>query len=88
MSVVGVSVDPLKTLRGFAGKHGLAFPLVSDVSREIGEAYGVLKDNASRSAARSTFVIGTDGVILRAYENVNAAGHADQVLADVRSMAL
>ena len=88
VSVVGVSVDTLKTLHGFAAKYDLAFPLVSDVSREIGEAYGVLKDNASRSAARSTFVIGSDGVILRTYENVAAAGHADQVLADVRAMAL
>lgn len=86
VSVVGVSVDPLKTLRGFAGKHGLDFPLVSDVSREIGEAYGVLKDNASRSAERSTFVIGTDGVILLAYSNVKASGHADQVLADVHTI--
>ena len=88
VSVVGVSVDSLKTLEGFAAKHGLAFPLVSDAAREIGEAYGVLKDNASRSAERSTFVVGGDGAIILAYAHVNASGHADQVLADVRAELL
>lgn len=85
--MVGVSVDPLKILQGFGGKHDIDFPLVSDVSREIGEAYGVLKDNASRSAQRSTFVVGKAGVILLAYSNVSASGHARQVLEDVRARA-
>lgn len=85
MTVVGASVDPLKTLEGFAAKYGFAFPMVSDVSRDIGEAYGVLKDNASRSAERDTVVIGSDGVVRRAYERVKAEGHAANVLADVKA---
>jgi len=84
VSVLGASVDPLKTLEGFGSKHGIGFPLISDTSRELGEAFGVLKDNASRSASRSTFVIGEDGTVVLAYENVSAAGHAAKVLADVR----
>ena len=83
MTVVGASVDPLKILEGFAAKNGFAFPMVSDSSRDIGEAYRVLKDNASRSAERDTVVIGTDGVIKLAYERVKAEGHAANVLADV-----
>lgn len=85
VAVLGVSVDSLQTLEGFATKHEIVFPLVSDSSREIGEAYGVLKDNASRSAERSTFVIGRDGRIVLAYANVGAAGHAEVVLADVHA---
>lgn len=85
--MLGVSVDTLKTLEGFAASHGLAFPLVSDGSRAIGEAYGVLKDNASRSAERSTFVIGRDGRIRLAYSRVAAEGHAASVLEDVRALA-
>ena len=85
MAVIGASVDPLKTLEGFAAKNGFTFPMVSDSSRDIGEAYGVLKDNASRSAERDTVVIGTDGMIKRAYERVKAEGHAAEVLADVRA---
>jgi peroxiredoxin Q/BCP len=83
--VLGVSVDPLKTLEGFSAKYGFEFPMVSDVSREIGAAYGVLKDNASRSAERSTVVVGRDGVVKLAYERVKAEGHAANVLADVRA---
>lgn len=86
MTVLGVSVDPLKTLEGFAAAHGITFPLISDASRAIGEAYGVVKDNASRTAERSTFVIGRDGVILLAYARVSAEGHAEKVLADVRAL--
>lgn len=81
--MLGVSVDSLSTLRGFAAKHGIEFPLLSDASREIGEAYGVLKANASRSAERSTFVIARDGRVVLAYAQVSAAGHAEVVLRDV-----
>ena len=79
-----MSVDPLKTLEGFAAKNGFTFPMVSDGSRDIGEAYGVLKGNVSRSAERDTVVIGTDGVIKLAYERVKAEGHAADVLTDVK----
>lgn len=78
-------MDPLKTLEAFAAKNGFAFPMMSDSSREVGEAYGVLKDNASRSAERDTVVIGTDGVVKLAYGRVKAEGHAADVLADVRA---
>jgi len=78
-------VDTLKTLEGFAAKYEFAFPMISDTSREIGAAYGVLKDNASRSAERDTVVIGTDGLVKLAYERVKAEGHAADVLAGVKA---
>jgi thioredoxin-dependent peroxiredoxin len=84
VTVLAASVDTLKTLEGFGAKNGFTFPLISDTSREIGAAYGVLKENASRSAERDTVVIGTDGTVRLAYERVKAEGHAAQVLADVK----
>jgi peroxiredoxin Q/BCP len=83
--VVAASVDSLKTLEGFAAKHEFAFPLVSDASREIGAAYGVLKENVSRSAERDTVVIGRDGLVKLTYERVKAEGHAADVLAGVKA---
>jgi thioredoxin-dependent peroxiredoxin len=85
VTVLAASVDTLKTLEGLGAKHGFTFPLISDTSREIGAAYGVLKESASRSAERDTVVIGTDGTVKLAYERVKAEGHAAQVLADVKA---
>ncbi len=45
----------------------------------------MLKDNALRSAERSTFVIGQGGHIVLAYAKVAAAEHAEKVLANVRA---
>jgi peroxiredoxin len=34
-----------------------------------------------------TFVIGADGIVRKAYEKVDVAGHAERVLADVEEIA-
>src|SRR6476619_616826 len=39
--IFGVSIDPVKSHEKFIQKHALPFPLLSDESREIVEAYGV-----------------------------------------------
>jgi peroxiredoxin Q/BCP len=83
--VIGSSVDTLKTLQGFSDKHDLSFALVSDRSREIGEAYGVLKTDRNGSHERDTVVIGRDGTVALAYRKVKGQGHAADVLADVRA---
>lgn len=78
-----MSVDNPKVLEGFAGKHGLAFPLASDQDRAVCRAYGVLKENESLSADRATVVLDGDGTIVLAYPNVKAEGDAVKVLEDV-----
>jgi mycoredoxin-dependent peroxiredoxin len=64
VQILAVSCDPMFTLRAFAEREGLTFPLLSDFwpHGEVAGAYGVL--NADRGCAeRSTFIIDRDGVV-------------------------
>lgn len=66
--VVAVSVNDPFTLRGFAEKNSLTFPLLSDYSRRVIELYGVvLNDFAGlkgySAGKRSVFILDRSGVV-------------------------
>jgi peroxiredoxin len=66
--VVGISVNDPWTLKGFANANALAFPLLSDYSREAVRAYGVeLPDfggvRGYTAAQRSIFILDKTGQI-------------------------
>ena len=89
-TVVGVSRDPMKKHEKFIDKYGLKVPLASDEDGRISEAFGtwVQKSMYGRKymgMERSTFLIGADGKVLREWRKVKGPGHADEVLAAVRS---
>ena len=88
VEIVGVSRDPVKALDKFAAKYGLAFPLTSDEGGALTEAYGVWVEKSMygrkyMGIERSTYLVGGDGVILRAWPKVKIEGHAEDVLAAV-----
>ena len=79
-AVVGLSPDSPEKLAKFVEKEGLTFPLVSDESKEVLEAYGAYgeKMNYGRKVMgviRSTFVLDEQGVVELAKYNVRAKGH-------------
>ena len=85
VKVVGVSRDPMKSHEKFIGKYGLAVPLVSDEDGRISEAFGtwVQKSMYGRKymgMERSTFLIGAEGRVLKAWRKVKVPGHAAEVL--------
>ena len=86
VGIVGASVDPVERLERFRDKHGLRFPLVSDLDRAIGEVYGTLKSGTAGSHERDTVLIGRDGTVLLAYRKPRAQGHAAEVLAATRDL--
>jgi thioredoxin-dependent peroxiredoxin len=86
VKVIGVSRDPMKSHAKFIGKYDLAVPLVSDEDGRISEAFGtwVQKSMYGRKymgMERSTFLIGADGRVVRAWRKVKVPGHAQEVLA-------
>jgi peroxiredoxin Q/BCP len=90
--VVGVSRDPMKSHEKFIGKYDLAVPLISDEDGRISDAFGtwVQKSMYGRKymgMERSTFLIGADGRVLRAWRKVKVPGHADEVLKAAREVA-
>jgi len=90
--VVGVSRDPMKRHEKFIDKYALKVPLASDEDGRISEAFGtwVQKSMYGRKymgMERSTFLIGPDGKILKAWRKVRVPGHAEEVLRAVRDHA-
>jgi peroxiredoxin Q/BCP len=86
--VVGVSPDPPSRNRRFKEKEGLNFDLLSDEDHELAASLGAwgeknLYGKLSQGLIRSTFVIGEDGEIEKAYRNVKATGHVARVKEDL-----
>jgi thioredoxin-dependent peroxiredoxin len=82
--VVGVSKDDVAKLGRFAERDGLNYTLLSDEDLAVQQAYGVwgekmLYGKTVVGSIRSTFVIGEDGRIERAWYNVKATGHVARV---------
>jgi thioredoxin-dependent peroxiredoxin len=89
--VIGVSRDPMKSHQKFIGKYDLAVPLASDEDGRISDAFGtwVQKSMYGRKymgMERSTFLIGTDGRVLKAWRKVKVPGHAQEVLDAARDL--
>lgn len=81
VTIFGISRDSEKSHSEFRTKHKLPFPLVADEEGELARAYGV--SSTLGMASRVTFLVGSDGRILRVWPDVDPGVHADQVLAAV-----
>ena len=83
MQVLGASFDTVEKNAKFARKFEFDFPLLCDVDRKIGVAYGAAEDTSAGSAKRISYLIGKDGKIRKAYPKVNAAAHPEEILKDL-----
>ncbi len=91
IEVIGVSKDKMKPIEKFAEKYGLKFPLASDETTGVAEAYGVWVEKSMygrkyMGLERSTFLIGKDGVIARIWPKVKIDGHAADVMAAAKAL--
>jgi peroxiredoxin Q/BCP len=85
VKVIGISRDPMKSHEKFIGKYGLGVPLVSDEDGRISDAFGTWVEKSMygrkyMGIERSTYLIGADGQVLRAWRKVKVPGHAQEVL--------
>jgi peroxiredoxin Q/BCP len=88
--VLGISADSSAKQKKFKDKYHLPFPLLADTDKKICQAFGEIKDKTMygkifKGISRMTFVIGPDGKIQHIFDNVKAAGHAEEVLAWLKS---
>jgi peroxiredoxin Q/BCP len=88
LTVLGISPDKPEKLAKFRDKESLNFTLLADPDREVLRAYGAYgeKMNYGKKTVgviRSTFVIGADGRVERAYYNVRATGHVERLRQDL-----
>jgi peroxiredoxin Q/BCP len=85
LDVIGVSPDKMKPIERFATKYGLTFPLASDEDHAVADRYGTWVEKSMygrkyMGMERSTFLIGPDGKMLKAWRKVSVTGHADEVM--------
>jgi thioredoxin-dependent peroxiredoxin len=84
--VLGVSTDDEKSHQKFISKFQLPFDLLADTDKKIVEAYGVWGEKSMygkkyMGTHRKTFLIDGDGKIVKIFDKVDVAAHADEVLA-------
>ena len=91
-AVVGVSRDSVKSHGSFRDKYALKVPLLSDPDLALHKAFGVWGEKTMygkkvQGTIRSTFIVGADGAIERAFPGVKVDGHVEQVLAALTGAA-
>lgn len=78
------SVDELDANRDFAKKTNADFPMLSDPTKEVAQAYDVL--HFLGFAKRITFYIDINGTILKIDENINPATAAEDMAATLKML--
>ncbi|MEW9622660.1 peroxiredoxin [Rhodanobacter geophilus] len=86
-SVVGVSLDDMKSHADFAAKYHVPFPLLADTGRQAATEYGVLSSMVGMHyARRTTFLVDPQGRIAKVYTDVDPKANSSQVLIDLAAM--
>lgn len=84
--MVGVSADKPETQQKFIDKFELTFPMISDTSKEVIDAYGA-REVLGVTAKRKTFLIDPEGKIAFVWPAVKVDGHAEEVLATIQRLS-
>ena len=84
ITVLGISKDSPKSHVSFKEKYNLPFTLLSDTEGAVAELYGA--SNMLGGTKRISYLIAPDGTVAKAYEKVSPATHADEVLADYKTL--
>ncbi len=89
--VIGVSPDSVKSHDKFRTKYALTIRLAADESHATIEAFGAWAEKSMygkkyMGVERSTFLVGKDGRIARAWPKVKVDGHAEEVLAAAKAL--
>lgn len=83
--ILGVSPDTAKSHAKFKTKYTLPFTLLADEEHQVCELYGVwgpkkFMGREYDGVLRTTFLIGSDGKIVKVFEGVKPDGHSAEVL--------
>lgn len=89
--VIGVSPDSVVSHAKFRQKHDLGVRLAADEEKAASQAFGVWTEKSMygkkyMGVERSTFLIDKNGRIARSWRKVKVPGHAEDVLAAVKSL--
>ena len=85
VEVAGISTDTPESSLTWARRMELPYPLLSDIERNAGAAFGVIRRLGIGSwnvefFRRTTFLVDARGVVVAVWEKVKVRGHALKVL--------
>ncbi|MFK7876762.1 MAG: peroxiredoxin [Paracoccaceae bacterium] len=88
--VFGISKDSIASHAKFANKHDITVPLLSDEHGQTCEEYQVWMEKNMygkkfMGIERATFLIDSDGRIVKTWRKVKVPGHVEDVLAAVKA---
>ena len=83
--IFGVSKDSKKSHQNFIAKQQLPFPLLSDPSTEMLQAFGAWGEKkmcgkTCIGTLRKTFVIDENGIVVQIIDKVDTKNHTNQIL--------
>ena len=81
--ILGASYDDQTANCAFADKYGYPFKLLCDTDHALATAYHATDPNDATAPRRISYLISPDGKIVKGYDPVKTATHADDVLRDV-----
>lgn len=87
MAYFSISVDTPERNKEFAQSLGVDYPILSDPSRTVATAYGVV-DRDQPFASRWTFYVGPDGRIAYIDKHVSPATHGQAVAAKLAELGV
>ena len=90
--VIGISKDTIKSHDKFVSKHNLKVPLLSDENNNVCESFNVWKEKSMYGKTyfgieRSTFLIDSDGQVVREWRKIKVSGHVEAVLAALKELS-
>jgi peroxiredoxin Q/BCP len=83
--VIGVSLDSVESHSKFSERYTLPFAILSDKSKEVAKAYGVL-GTGGFLAKRVTFIIDKNGKITHVFPKVDVKQHSEEVLKAIEEL--
>ena len=89
-TILGISRDSVKAHQNFTEKQNLTINLISDKEEVLCKHFDVIKEKNMygkkvMGIERSTFIF-HNGKLVKEYRKVKAAGHAEQVLEDLKAL--
>ena len=92
VQILGVSKDSVTSHKKFAEKYGLNFPILSNEAKTVikkYKAWGKKKfmGKEYEGTMRNTYLIDSDGKVVKKYEKVNPLTHASEIIDDIKKLA-
>ena len=89
--ILGVSRESIKSHENFKLKQSFPFELLSDPEEKVCKAFDVMKLKSMYGREyigvdRSTFLVSSDGKIIREWRNVKVKGHVEEVFNSVKDL--